>query len=100
MSFSRLCLLVIGVFLAGCQTTYTKFRVTNYRSELIADWIAEGGYSKVGTGYKIKAVERTSAPPYAQISRYPNGWRTTIDGPHIVYWRCGKPLWLYELDRQ
>ncbi len=85
--------------LASCQTSYTKFRVTNYRSDLVADWIAEGRYRKVGTGYEIKAVERTSGPPYMQMTRYPNGWRTTVDGPHIVFWRCGKPLWLHELER-
>ena len=98
MKLTRFLLGACAFSLLACQTQYTKFRVTNYRSELVADWIAEGGYRKAGTGYRIKAVERTSGPPYMQRSRYPNGWNTTIDGPHIVYWRCGKPLWLYELE--
>ncbi len=84
----------------GCQTPmhYTKFRVTNYRGELVADWTAEGAIRKVDNGYRIKAVERTSAPPHAETTRYPNGWMTIVDGPHIVRWECGKPFWLYQLD--
>ena len=102
--FLRLCLLFAALASAACQTStsrnarYTKFRVTNYRGELVADWIAEGRFRKVDNGFRIKAVERTSAPPFVQHMRYPNGWNTTVDGPHIVYWNCGKPLWLYELD--
>lgn len=97
--FRVLAILALLCF-AGCQTTrtYTKFRVTNYRGELVADWIAEGPFRRVDNGYQVKAVERTSGPPYSRTIRYPNGWRTHIDGPHIVYWECGKPFWLFELD--
>lgn len=105
VKFLRHMLLALGAVIAisGCQTRrgnveYTKFRVTNYRGELVANWIAEGSTRRVGDSFKIRAVERTSGAPYPQTTRYPNGWKTTVAGPHIVYWRCGKPLWLYELD--
>ena len=42
--------------------------------------------------------ERTSPEPGAQTTRYPNGWYTIVNGPHIVRWACGKPFWLYQLD--
>jgi len=105
VKFLHLLLLSLFAVLAmsGCQTPrrqaeYTKFQVTNYRNELVATWIAEGPTRRVGDGFKIRAVERTSGPPYPENTRYPNGWKTTVAGPHIVYWRCGKPLWLYEMD--
>ncbi len=103
-------LLLAGVlFVTGCQspradskgsqTEFTKFRVTNYRGDLIADWVAEGKYQKTDRdGYLIKAVERTSGPPYSQTTRYPNGWNTTVAGPHIIHWLCPKPRWLAEMD--
>ncbi len=98
--------LVTGLaVLTGCQSLpfiaphYTHFRVTNYRGELLADWTAEGDYGRVGPAYKIKAVERVSGLPYSVETHYPNGWRTTVDGPHIVHWRTPKPLWLVTLDR-
>jgi hypothetical protein len=72
--------------------------VTNYRGELVADWIAEGPIRKMDNGFHIKAVQRTSAGPGAQTTRYPNGWYTFVNGPHIVYWDCGKPLWLYRFE--
>lgn len=84
---------------AACQTPYTKFEVTNHRGEMIAEWIAEGLYWRTEDGmYRIKAVQRVSGPPYSQETHYPNGWQTLVSGPHIVHWRCGKPLWLYEMD--
>jgi len=94
--------LVAALAMTACETApyYTKFRVTNVRGELIADWTAEGPFRKIESGYRIKAIERTSAPPRAQITRYPNGWNTIIDGPHIVHQECGKPYWLYQLDGQ
>jgi hypothetical protein len=100
MILVRILPLLVFLCLAGCQTTakYTKFRVTNYRGELVADWIAEGSFRKVDKGYQIKAIERTSGPPFSRTIHYPNGWRTVIDGPHIVYWQCGKPFWLYAID--
>ena len=98
--FRSLVVLTSVLAVIGCQTTkrYTKFRVTNYRGELVADWTAEGSIRKVDNGYRIKAIERTSAPPHSETTRYPNGWITTVDGPHIVRWECGKPFWLYQLD--
>ena len=87
-------LLVAAALLTGCET-YTKFRVTNYRDEVVAEWIARGHIARVGNGYRITAVERISGPPYRTITCYPDGWRTTVDGPHIVYARCGKPYCLY-----
>jgi hypothetical protein len=100
MNFFRVIMLVVVLASAGCETSrrYTKFRVTNYRGELVADWIAEGNYRKVDNGFRIKAIERTSGPPHSLTTRYPNGWNTHIEGPHIVYWQCGKPWWLYQLD--
>jgi len=102
MRHLRVLPLIAFLCFAGCQTTteYTKFRVTNYRGELIADWVAEGPFRHVENGYHITAVQRTSGPPYSRTMRYPNGWHTRVDGPHIVFWQCGKPLWLYELDRE
>lgn len=97
MRFLRLLPIAAALLLSACQT-YTKFRVTNYRGDLIAEWIAEGDVDRVGPGYKIKAVERTSGPPLSQTTYYPNGWRTTVAGPHIVRWRTSKPEWLRELD--
>ncbi len=97
MNFLRLSLLAAVLIFNGCQT-YTKLRVTSYRGDLIADWIAEGAVHKKGPSYEIKAVERTSGPPFSQTTHYPNGWRTTVAGPNIVRWRTGKPFWLYQLD--
>ena len=68
MKFLRFFLPLCAVALGACQSMpystgiYTKFRVTNYRGDLVADWIAEGPYHAVGDGYEIKAVERTSGP--------------------------------------
>jgi hypothetical protein len=92
--------------LSACQalplysSAYTHFRVTNYRGDLIADWVAEGSYRRFGDAYEIKAVERTSGPPLSQTTRYPNGWRTVINGPHIIRTPTGKPYWLYRIDGQ
>jgi hypothetical protein len=102
----RVALLILVLTVAGCHTAadttsatqYMKLRVTNYRGELVADWIAEGPVQKTDNGYRIKAIERTSPPPGAETTRYPNGWNTFVNGPHIVRWPCGKPLWLYQLD--
>jgi hypothetical protein len=95
--------------LAACETLpvssapiqYTHFRVTNNRGELVADWIAEGPYRNAPPpgGYLVKAVERLSGPPLAQVSRFPNGWSTTVVGPHIIHWPCDKPVWLDRIDR-
>ncbi len=104
MKFIPFLLLAGAALLSACHSVavtsnrYTQFRVTNQRGELIADWVVEGTYRRVGSGYDIKAVERKSGPPLSQTTRYPNGWRTFIDGPHIIRWSCGKPHWLYKLD--
>ena len=101
VKFSRLLSALAMLSLcAGCQTTrYTKLRATDYSDRLIAEWVAEGDIDKVENGYRITAVERLSGPPFMTLSKYPDGWRTTVTGPHIVRWRCGKPLWLYDLER-
>jgi hypothetical protein len=52
---------------------------------------------KVETSYRITAVERLTGP-YMVLSKYPDGWKTTVIGPHIARWPCGKPLWLHEGD--
>lgn len=85
----------------GCQTQtqFTRLRVTNYRDEIVSEWTAKGRVVPLGRGgYSITAVERTSSPPYRVYTRYPDGWPTTVQGPHIRSWRCGKPAWLAELD--
>lgn len=98
-SLCRLPLLAALVLVTGCQTTkFTKLRVTNHRGEMIAEWTAKGAVSATERGYRITAVERLSGPPYSTYTRYPDGWRTNAVGPHILRWRCQKPLWLAELD--
>ena len=104
--FSRLltaCALLL--FLCGCQSysvfgnpRYTKLRATDYRGRLIADWVAVGWVRNVEGGYRITAVERLTGPPHMVLSKYPDGWKTTVVGPHIARWPCGKPLWLYQMD--
>ena len=90
--------LCAALSLSGCATRYTKFHVTDYRGKVLAEWIAEGPTQRVRNGYRIKAVQRTSAPPHSQTMTYPNGWKTTVVGPHIIHRPCGKPFWLYQLD--
>lgn len=91
--------LVVSLICSGCET-FTKFRATDYRGGLIAEWVAKGEIEKAERGYRITAVERLSGPPYMTLTRYPEGWRTTVAGPNITYWRCGKPLWLYSRERE
>jgi hypothetical protein len=88
------------VFTTGCETQYTALRVTNHRGELISEWVAKGHIQRTDQGYRITAVERISGPPHPMMSKYPDGWRTTVTGPHILRWRCGEPLWLYDLENQ
>lgn len=85
-------------FLTGCQTHYNQFNVTDSQGNRIATWVAEGRFTKVDTGYKIRAVERTSGGPDVVTNRYPNGWKTTVTGPNIVHEEVPKPEWLMELD--
>ncbi len=100
MKFSRLLLLLAVLALsAGCTSGhYTKLRVTNARGEITAEWVARGYILRSELGYRITAVERLSGPPHSILSKYPDGWHTTVTGPHILHWHCGKPFWLYELE--
>ena len=102
MKFPRTILLLAALFLtAGCTShRYTKLRVTNHRGEVIAEWVARGYVSRSAQGYRITAVERQSGEPYPLLSKYPDGWRTNVVGPHILRWRCGQPYWLYEIEHQ
>jgi hypothetical protein len=77
---------------------YYRVRVTNPRGELIADYIAENRPARTERGFRFKAVERLSSPPFQREMRYPRGRIIEVAGPNILVARCGKPLWLYELD--
>jgi hypothetical protein len=99
-----LALLAVFLVTAGCAYHsvyypghYTKLRVTDNHGDLIAEWVAKGEYHTVEKGYRITAVERLSGPRYPVYSRYPEGWRTTVTGPHITVFPCGEPSWLYAL---
>lgn len=96
--FRLLPLLAAALLLTGCANSFTRFRVSNYRDEIIAEWVARGRVQPIERGYRITAVERISGPPYRTLTRYPDGWRTNVVGPHIWRWRCPKPLWLAELE--
>ncbi len=103
MKLPHLLALAALALLAGCETghhetKYTKLRVTDEHDNLIAEWVAKGYLLRVDKGYRITAVERLSGPPHPILSKYPDGWRTTVTGPHILRWRCGEPYWLYERD--
>jgi hypothetical protein len=95
VNLSRFAWLLLTLpFLAGCETTYTRLRVTNPRGELIADWVARGYVWRTEEGYRITALERTDGRPYPKTTYYPDGWRTTVVGPYVRRWRCAKPGWL------
>ena len=100
MKFPRLLpLLAALVLTAGCASShYTKLSVTNHRGEVLSEWVARGYIHRCEQGYRITAIERLSGPPHPILSKYPDGWRTTVTGPHILHWRCGKPFWLYALE--
>lgn len=102
-------LLFALTLLPGCAVSYTnnlftrnrvyrKVRITDPQGVLLADWIAEGRVRKKGEGFRFKAVQRLSGPPYSVLSKYPQGRNVYVDGPNIVVMPCGKPVWLYELD--
>lgn len=98
-AFRFLSLLASALLLTGCQNTFTRLRATNHRDELIAEWTARGRIIPLERGgYRIKAVERFSGEPHGTYTRYPDGWKTTVQGPHIWHWRCPKPAWLAELE--
>jgi hypothetical protein len=92
-------LLAAVVLFTGCQNSFTRIRAINHRDEIIAEWTARGRIVPLGRGgYRIKAVERISGAPHETYTRYPDGWRTTVQGAHIWHWRCAKPAWLAELE--
>jgi len=104
--FVLLCAIVFS--LSGCalfcsvdpHKQYSTVRVTDIEGRLVAEWVAEGCVLRIENGYKFKAVERVSGPPFPQVMRYPLGRHMEISGPNIVVTRCGKPLWLYHLEGQ
>lgn len=88
-----------ALVLPGCasrQTSakYTGLRVSTYRGETIAEYVARGPIFPVEGGYQIHAVERWSAGPHPHHSKFPYGWDTTVIGPRIHHWRTSKPVWL------
>ena len=100
-------LLAVVLLSAGCVTPlgrsrisqhYRKITVTDYRGNLVAEWIAEGNVKRRGEGFAFKAIQRTTAPPFVTTSHFPQGRKVAIDGPHIIVAPCGKPAWLYDLD--
>ncbi len=109
MKFPRpavLLLLAAVLLTTGCQTferrpaKYTMLRVTDHQGAMLAEWVAKGYVQPIERGYRITAVERLSGSPYRIRSRYPDGWRTTVTGPHILSWPCGEPYWLYQLNNE
>ena len=110
MKFPRpavLLLLAAVLLTVGCASypgktpaKYTMLRVTDHHGAVLAEWVAKGYVSPVEKGYRITAVERLSGPPHPIRSKYPDGWRTTVTGPHILSWPCGEPYWLYQLNNE
>lgn len=70
----------------------------NIEGRLIAEWVAEGFCARTETGYKFKAVQRTTGAPFPQEIHYPYGRQIEVGGQNIVVSRTGKPRWLYELE--
>lgn len=88
-------LLALALLLPGCgYNGYTKFRSSNLRGEMLAEWTARGFYYRTSTGYRITAIERVSGPPYPHESYYPHGWKTSVTGPVIEKWKTERPSWL------
>jgi len=87
---------------ASRQTSpkFTALRVSNYRGEMLAEYVARGPVWSVEGGYKIHAVERRSPPPYPQFNKFPYGWDTTVLGPRIHTWPTAKPHWLAEWEAE
>jgi hypothetical protein len=80
------------------STRFTAIRVSTYRGETLAEYVARGPIQPTEGGYKIHAVERHSGAPYVQRSRYPYGWDTTVIGPRIHHWPTEKPDWLAQWE--
>lgn len=98
-------LVLCALILAGCASGpiataskhYHRVRITNPRGELVAEWIAIGHVWRTGTnGYRFRAVQRVSGPPFMQLSRYPDGRVVDVNGPNIHISTCGAPLWIYD----
>jgi hypothetical protein len=98
MKFLPLLALAAVTALTGCQTQYTKFTASDLEGRPIVEWIAEGSKRKTDQGYQIKAVERSTFGVDPVHTRYPNGWRTIVTGPTIIFEPTSKPLWLAEID--
>ena len=100
--------ILLATVAAGCVTTplgrsarlerYFKVRITDARSHLVSEWIAEGGVTRKREGYQFKAVQRLSAPPFMQRTEYPQGRNVYVVGVHIVVSPTDKPNWLREID--
>ena len=103
-----LALLVTVLLISGCsphserrvvaKKSYYRVRVTNLRGELVSDWVAEGRPFRTERGYRFRAVERVSAPPYMMTTQYPHGRVTEVTGPNIVVTPASKPYWLFAMD--
>lgn len=112
MNFLRLLLFssLLGTLLAGCEIfpssdrrpwfppRYYLVQVTNYRGELIANWVAHGFVRRSETGYQFRAVERFAVGPFPQRMKYPEGHMVEVTGPNIVITRCAQPEWLYDRE--
>ena len=102
---SLLPLLALSVLLLGplgCasdpgfpSSLYYRVRVTDPRGHFIADWVAQGFVRSTERGYRFRAVERQTAPPFPETIRYPLGRIVEANGPNILIQRCGEPLWHY-----
>lgn len=85
--------------LSGCAT-FTEIKVTDLQGEPISTWIAEGRVKKLNSGYAIKAIERTTPPPYPTNTRYPQGRAAMVVGPNITLQEIEKPEWVSEMEVQ
>ena len=97
--FAALGVWSLGAF-SGCARSekFTKLRVTDYRGATLAEYTARGAIRPVEGGYRINAVERESGAPFRILSKYPDGWKTTVLGPRVSHWRGEKPAWLAERE--
>ncbi len=80
---------------------YSRVCVTNPRGELVSEWIAVGHVWRTeNNGYRFRALQRVSGPPYMQLARYPDGRIVEINGPNIHIIPCGIPIWVYQQAHQ
>ncbi len=83
--------------LSGCAT-FTEIKVTDLQGDPISTWVAEGPIKKANGGYAIKAIERSTPPPYPTHSRYPNGRAAMVVGPNISLQEIEKPEWVSAME--